>query len=210
MQTAEFNHNDFSNTAEADKNLLVRFFYKNVQNKLESEAQGRPVFKEKTYIEIRVAGQRDVQACRPATHKDKQRFPAHFEAFEKRVEPPTEGMPLVEWPQITRTQAEELSFLNVKTVEQLVNMNDSHVSKLMGGYSLKEAARKWLEKANSAEADAEKEELRAQVAALAEQVQALTGKPPTMVLANTMDDEGRTPETPDDADNTRQARRHQK
>ena len=65
MQTAEFNHNDFSNTAEADKALMVRFFYKNVENKMESQAQGRPIFKEKTYIEIRIAGQRDAQACSP-------------------------------------------------------------------------------------------------------------------------------------------------
>lgn len=166
MQQAEYNHNDFANQSEADKALMVRFFYKNVENKMESQAQGRPVFKEKTYIEIRVAGQRDVQACRPATHADKQRFPKHLEAFEKRVEPPTEGMPLVEWPKITRTQAEELAFMNVKTVEQLSSMKDSNLQQFMNGYALRDAAVKWLE-TNSAETDTrEKEELKAQIAEL--------------------------------------------
>jgi dsDNA-binding SOS-regulon protein len=170
MQTAEFNHEDFSNTAEADKSLLVRFFYKNVQNKLESQQLGRPVFKEKTYIEIRVAGQRDVQACRPVTYADKQRFPRHYEAFEKRVEPPTEGMPLIEFPAITRTQAEELSFMNVKTVEQLASMKDANLSKFMNGYKLRDQAVKWLESNTLAVDDAEKEELRATVADMKDQI----------------------------------------
>jgi hypothetical protein len=65
-------------------------------------------------------------------------------AFEKRVEPPTEGMPLSEWPQITRTQAEELSFMNAKTVEQLASMKDSNLGAIMGGYALREKAQKWL------------------------------------------------------------------
>ena len=170
MQTADFNHNDFSNTAEADKALMVKFFYKNVQNKLESEKQGRPVFKEKTYIEIRIAGQRDAQACRPVTHQDKQRFPAHFEAFEKRMEPPTEGMPLLEWSLVSRSQAEELAFLHIKTVEQLATVKDGNIQNFMGGYALREKAVKWLETSNAETVDREKEEMREELATLKAQV----------------------------------------
>tara|TARA_R110000851_G_scaffold129651_1_gene262740 strand:+ start:22992 stop:23642 length:651 start_codon:yes stop_codon:yes gene_type:complete len=166
VQTAEFNHNDFSNTNEADKALLVKFFHKNVQNKLESQKQGRPIFTEKIYIEIRIAGQRDAQACRPVTHADKQRFPAHFKAFEDRVEPPTEGMPLAEWPQITRTQADELAFLHVKTVEQLASVKDSNISNYMGGYTLRDKAKKWLELNDANTVDHEKEEMRSEIAEL--------------------------------------------
>lgn len=175
MQIAEFNHEDFGNESKADEGLLVRFFYKNVENKMESQAQGRPVFKEKTYIEIRVAGQRDVQACRPTTHADKQRFPRHYEAFEKRVEPPTEGMPLAEWPAITRSQAEEMAFMNVKTVEQLATMKDSNLTKFMNGYKLRDQAVKWLDFNQTAEEDAEKADLKATVAELQRQVQELLG-----------------------------------
>jgi len=196
MQTAEFNHDDFTNTAEADKSLMVRFFYKNVENKMESQAQGRPVFKEKTYIEIRVAGQRNVQACRPVTHADKRRFPRHFEAFEKRVEPPTEGMPLMEWPKITRSQAEELSFMNVKTVEQLANMKDSNLQQFMNGNKLRDQAIKWLE-TNSAETDnREKEELRATIAKMQEQIEAL--KNPNPIEPPTVNDEQNGVNVPDE------------
>ena len=174
MQTADFNHNDFSNTNEADKNLLVRMFTKDVQNKLESEAKGRAIFKEKTYIEIRIAGQRDAQACRPITHADKQRFPAHWEAYQKRVEPPTEGTPLSEWAVISRTQAEELAFINVKTVEQLSTVADTNIQNFKGGYGLREKALKWLkrteieaDKRDKSEMRNEIEELKAQIAKLA-------------------------------------------
>ena len=177
MQTADFNHNDFQNTAEADKALMVKFFYKNVQNKMETQKQGRPVFKEKTYIEIRIAGQRDAQSCRPATHQDKQRFNAHFEAFEKRMEPPTEGMPLAEWALISRTQAEELSFLHIKTVEQLATVKDSNMQNFMGGYGLREKAVKWLETSSAEAVDREKEEMREELAELKKVVAKLLEKP---------------------------------
>jgi hypothetical protein len=170
MQQADFNHEDFTNQREADKSLMVRFFYKNVENKMASKTQGRPVFREKTYIEIRVAGQRDVQACRPATHADKMRFPAHLEAFEKRMEPPTEGMPLTEWAKITRSQAEELAFKNVKTVEQLASMKDSNLQQFMNGYKLREQAIKWLETNSEETDDREKAELKQQVADLQSQM----------------------------------------
>ena len=187
MQIAEFNHEDFGTQSKADEGLLVRFFYKNVENKMESHAQGRAIFKEKTYIEIRVPGQRDVQACRPVTYADKQRFPRHYEAFEKRVEPPTEGMPLSEWPAITRSQVEEMSFMNIKTVEQLAIVKDANLSKFMNGHTLRDKAVKWLEFSENAADDAEKAELKEQVATLSAQVAdllAIAGMPePAVMLA---------------------------
>ena len=176
MQQAEYNHNDFADTAEADKALMVKFFYKNVQNKMESQKTGRPVFKEVECISIRVAGQRDVQACRPATLADKSRFRPNYDAFLKRVEPPMEGMPLTEWPQIARSQVELLSYLGVKTVEQLITVSDANISQLMGGQRLKNKAKEWLELAGAENVIAERDELKSQVAQMQEQL--------TMLLEN--------------------------
>ena len=173
MQMAEYNHNDFSNQQEADKALLVKFYYHEVQDTAESKKQGRPIFKEKLYLEIRIPGQRNVQVRRPATLRDKARFPDHLEAFEKRVEAPTEGTPLLEWALITRTQAEEMSFLNVKTVEQLASMKDTNTQQFMNGYKLREQAIKWLKTHDKEGEDREKAELKASVAKLTEQVEQL-------------------------------------
>jgi len=177
MQTAEYNHEDFTNTAEADKALMVRFYYKSVQNKLESQNQLHPVFKEKLYIEVRVAGQRDVQAARPATYADKMRFPKHLEAFEKRVEPPTEGMPLMEWTKITRSRAEELAFINVKTVEQLASIKDTNIQNIQGGYTLRAQAIQWLATNNAETEDREKEELREIIKTMQARIMALESTP---------------------------------
>lgn len=148
MQTADFNYHDFSNTGqrEADKALLVKFFIKPKQNQAESLKEGRPVFKDTEYIDIKVAGNRSGGACRPATPADIQRFPEHYAAFKQRTDHDTEtGTPLTEWPIISRSFAEELAFFHVKTVEQLGTMADTQISKFMGGYDLRAKAKKWLE-----------------------------------------------------------------
>jgi hypothetical protein len=171
---AEYNHNDFINTSEADKALLVKYFYKQRPDNAATKENGYPSFKDVAYIEIRIAGQRDPQACRPATEADKQRFPAHYKAFLDRVEAPLEGMPLTEWPQVTRSQVESLAFTGVKTVEQLASINDTNISNFMGGYALKAKAQKWLEMNSADTVDREKEEMRETIAAMQAQILALS------------------------------------
>lgn len=149
MQQAEFNHEDFdqSRQAEQDEKLLVKFYYKTVKDQVASEEQGRAVFKEREYIDIRIPGARGTGAARPATHRDRQRFPKHYAAFQQRVEMPIEGTPLNEWPVITRAHAEELAFMGIKTVEALAGMADVNASQFMGGQSFKAKAQKWLDMA---------------------------------------------------------------
>ena len=157
------NHEDFTST-RVDEQLLVRFFHKGRQDAAATKAEGRPIFREVEYVEIRVPGQRDVQACRPATYADKQRFPLHYEKFKQRIEAPVDGTPLAEWPHISRSQAEELSFMNVKTVEQLANLNDNFASRLHGGHSLKRRAGEWLQEADTTKLIAEKAALEKRLA----------------------------------------------
>ena len=149
MQTADFNHEDFEqgNQNRADQSLLVRFFHK-TRKKKDQVAGAVPEFEEVVYVEIRIAGHRDPQACRPATPADINRFPRHHEAFMKRVEMPEEGFPLVEWPLMNRTMVEELSFMSIKTVEQLANLNDSALN-FQGASTFKRKAVEWLEERNS-------------------------------------------------------------
>lgn len=162
MQTADFNHNDFQQGQESrmDESLFVKFFLRERKDNEKTISEGRPIYKEVEYVEIRVAGKRDAQACRPATHADKQRFPRHYEAFQQRTELPIEGTPLSEWPQISRSQVEELAFLNVKTVEQLLEVSDTNITQLQGGYTLKRRAQEWLESASATKLIAEKEQLQ--------------------------------------------------
>jgi hypothetical protein len=161
---------DFSSTTEADKSLLVKFFYKEYPDKAKTLESGRPLFAEVECIEIRIAGRRDAQACRPATYADKQRFPAHYEAFKARVAAPMEGLPLTEWPQIARSQIEQLSYLGVKTLEQLVSVSDSDITQMQGGNTLRAKATAWLESSNESAIVEERDALKKQVEEMQDQI----------------------------------------
>lgn len=146
MQTADFDYNDFASNqqSEADKKLLVKFYTKTVPDNDASAAEGRPMFKDKEYVDIRVPGARD-GVGRPATPRDKQRFPQHYLAYKNRMEAPLEGTPLSEYPAISRSLADQLSFQNIKTVEQLADLNDSLMHTIPGAQNFKQKAKDWLE-----------------------------------------------------------------
>jgi hypothetical protein len=149
VQTADFDVASFENSAQAeeDKKLLVKFFVKPLQDNAASLKEGRPVFVDAELIDIKIPGDRTGGVCRKASPHDKQRFAAHYQAFKSRIEVPVEGTPLIEWPLITRSLAEELAFHHVKTVEHLSTMSDNNIGKFMGLNTLKAKAVKWLEQA---------------------------------------------------------------
>lgn len=175
MQTLDYDPDIFKNTraAEMDKGLAVRFFLRERQDGAATEEAGRPIFRDVEYIEIRVPGQRDVQACRPATFDDKRRFSEHYERFKARSAEPEVGTPLSQWPAITRSRVEELSFLNVKTVEQLAGMHDGNVSRIQGGYKLRQTAIDWLEKADGDKLLKEKRAMQERMEAMQAQIDRL-------------------------------------
>jgi len=129
---------------------LVKFFIKARPDKERTQEEGRPIFKDTEYVEIRKPGMRDVLSCHPVNSMDTKRFPDHYRAFKDRTSQDiNEGTPLSEWPVMSRSMAEELSFSHVKTVEQLATMADSQVCKFMGLFAMKEKAKIWLEKAGT-------------------------------------------------------------
>ena len=168
---------DSQQQQKMDDTLLVRFFIKPFKDGAESMKQGRPVFKDKEYIEIRIPGQRDA-ICRPATPRDIARFQRHYDAYKSRTDGELEeGTPLAEWPAISRSQVEELSFFNVRTVEQLVAMSDQNAARFKGIHGLQAKAKEFLElaeevaaasklKSELAKRDEEIAELKKAVAAL--------------------------------------------
>ena len=176
------NPDDFrpGNEQRMDEQLMVKFFLKEREDKAKTLESGSPKFKEVEYIEIRVPGQRDAQACRPATYRDKQRFPRHYEMFQKRVEMPDDGTPLGQWPQVSRAQVEELGFLGIKTVESVAAMADVHAHKMHGGLMLKRRAAEWLEESNATALIAEKEALQQRISDLEASMKAMMAQKVTI------------------------------
>jgi len=143
----------------ADSSLLVKFFKHPQLNDARTAEEGRPIYEEVDYIQIMQPGNKDSIIIRPATPMDKSRFSEHFSRYTARMdEEYVEGTLLREWPGITRAQAEELAFFNIKTVEQLANVSDVNAQPIMGINMLREKARAYLE---VAEKEAVAEELLA-------------------------------------------------
>ena len=158
MQVADFNHEDFQQNQQQkmDEGLLVKFFVKPFHDQVKSKEEGRPVYRDVEYIDIKIPGEKGNGVCRPARPRDISRFPRHYEAFKSRTSSElSEGTPLFEWVGVSRSQAEELAFYNVKTVEHLANVNDVDIAGFMGGNMLKAKAVEWLAIAEEGKQSAE-------------------------------------------------------
>lgn len=154
-----------------DDALMVTFSQNAVQDTVETEKQGRPIYKDVDWICIRFPGSRDTIE-RKVRSDDKTRWPKQWAAYQSnKSQEAVSGTPLSAWPAVTRAQVEEFAFFGVKTVEQLAEMPDPALQKFMGGQTLKQRARDFIEAAKG-EAPmvamrAEIENLKAQVAAQA-------------------------------------------
>lgn len=158
MELASVNPQDFQSQQQSDMDaqLLVKFFIKPFQDQAASARLGRPVFKDREYIDIKTPGNKD-GVCRPARPRDIERFQKHYDAFKSRTDSAArlEGTPLTEWPLVSRSVVEELAFYNIKTVENLAAMPDSSATDFTGGMGLKYKAVDWLKAAAAPKAAAE-------------------------------------------------------
>jgi len=174
----------FSPTNHTEKdNTIPRFYLRPVLNNFKSELQGHPVFEEKEYVEIIIPGNRGTTVDTPVKQDHKDRWPQLYARFQSNQEQATEGTPIEEWAAITRSQAEELRYLNIRTVEAMANLDDTALQKIgMGGFALREKAQRFLEQAaGAAPADAlaaKVSEQEATIAVMEQQLKDLLARTP--------------------------------
>lgn len=148
MQSADFDVNDFSSREAADKSVYVKFYVRPVLDDAASDEAGRPIYKDKDYIEIRTPGNQTNIIQRPVTDMDKRRFAQAYREFKSGEVEQTNGTPLIEAPWITRSQVEELSYLRIRSLEQLANVNDDVCTRIPGLFKLKQRAQYMVERAD--------------------------------------------------------------
>ena len=82
---------------------------------------------------------------RPMREHDKERWPQHWEAYKKNEEPPINGVPLEDFPQITPAERMRCKQLHIRTVEDLIDLPDAQLESLGGrGRALQKAAREYI------------------------------------------------------------------
>jgi hypothetical protein len=170
-----------------DNGLYVEFEMRPFHLAFRSQEEGRPIYEDRPFITILFPGDKTKKIERWAVlSKDKdyndtnpaddERFPRQWAAFEKQEAAPSMGLPVTEWPPISKSEAAELKGLNFHTVESLAQASDQAIG-FMGGLALREKARAWVESAKGHAAEtkaaAENVQLREMMKVMQEQIDAL-------------------------------------
>lgn len=130
--------------------IFPRFHIRAVENKLKSREAGRPIFEDREYVEILIAGDKSTVHCPPVNDEHRHRWPEQYRAFKAELETPLEGTPIEQWPAMSASQVAELKALHILTVEALAELPDNGVKNLgMGGRELVAKAKAYLDSAGS-------------------------------------------------------------
>jgi hypothetical protein len=184
-----------SDTQGADARLAVQFYKKSVKQDIASDEAGRPIFKEFDFVRIMIPGDNLTEIDTYAQESHKSRFPRQWAHYQNQMSSHEDviGTPLDQWPQVTRSQAEELRGLKFHTVESIADCSDQQLQRIgmvagMSPHNFRLKAKAFLNLANNsaevAQREAElqalkqenakiKEETDAKLAAMQEQMSAL-------------------------------------
>jgi hypothetical protein len=132
-----------SGVYEGDQ-LSIKTYVEKVHNKAKSKEAGRPIYEDLPHMAIRAPGSKDTFIT-VVGEIEKKRYYKHWNAFVERQEQVLiEGTPLEEWSGITRSEAEELKFFKIHTVEQLAGMSDTNAQNFRGMNNTRRKAQAYL------------------------------------------------------------------
>ena len=116
----------------ADARLAVQFYKKSMKQEDASNEAGRPIFKEFDFVRIMIPGDNLTEIDTYAQESHKQRFPRQWAHYQNQVTGHEDviGTPLDQWPQVTRSQAEELRGLKFYTVEAIADCSDQQLQRI--------------------------------------------------------------------------------
>ena len=157
----------------ADSRLAVQFYKKSMKQEDASNEAGRPIFKEFDFVRIMIPGDNLTEIDTYAQESHKQRFPRQWAHYQNQVAGQEDivGTPLDQWPQVTRSQAEELRGLKFYTVEAIADCSDQQLQRIgmvagMSPHNFRLKAKAFLNLANDsaevAQREAELQALRAE------------------------------------------------
>ena len=166
---------EFLGARNPDDILHVSFYERAVYNSFKSTKAGHPVYDNVDHVTIMRPGDSLSIIDTYASEGHKRRFPRQWALYQNKKGPDEQivGMPVAEWPAITRAQAEELRGRKFYTVEQVAGASDLQIQSLgMMGTMMRQKAQAYLaaaDKSAAPSADAEKvAKLEAEVAQMRE------------------------------------------
>jgi hypothetical protein len=148
----------------ADSRLAVQFYKKSMKQEDASNEAGRPIFKEFDFVRIMIPGDNLTEIDTYAQESHKQRFPRQWAHYQNQTAGHEDviGTPLDQWPQVTRSQAEELRGLKFYTVEAIADCSDQQLQRIgmvagMSPHNFRLKAKAFLNLANDSAEVAQRE-----------------------------------------------------
>jgi hypothetical protein len=161
----------------ADSRLAVTFYKRSMEQKDDSIAAGRPIFKEFDFVRICVPGDNLTEIDTYANDGHKARFPRQWAHYQNQTAGHEQiiGTPIEEWTIISRSQADELKGIKFATVESVANASDQQLQRIgmiagMSPFAFRDKAKSFLNLAEKVgdvnQREAEMEKLRQENEAL--------------------------------------------
>jgi hypothetical protein len=162
---------DNSQLYEKDDKLYVKFHTEAVLHPANSTKAGRPIYNDVDMITIRTPGSQLTSIVSPVKYY-MDRFGAKYREWKSSQMEAASGTPLGNFPFLFTKPSliAELKYRNIFTVEQLAELSDTGKQSIMGGHELCKRASMWLEQTLFAAEDAEKAELKQQLATMQAQM----------------------------------------
>lgn len=131
--------------------VLIEIYDRAIKDEQGSEDAGIPIFKSSLYIKKRVPNSRDVYD-QPVKNTDHTKYPDLFKIFEEGGSVSIEGTPLEEWALLSISDVETLKALNIYTVQNAAELNETSLHRLpVGLRSINVKAKKWLSQGSELE-----------------------------------------------------------
>lgn len=127
----------------ADRSLLVKFFTHPQISKVESEAAGRPVYKDVVMVEVIQPGEKE-PVRQLANDFHKARFAKQWDNFQKGNAETHTGTPLDLLFLNEPGTILNLNSFNIFTVEQLANITDTAITSIPMGRQLADRAKAYV------------------------------------------------------------------
>lgn len=180
-------------TSEQDREkdrAIPRFYVEAVPVSGSVENEGRPLYEDREFVELRHPGDRSYNFITEVNAEMKARFPQHYAHFKQGLAEPDYGTPIEKWPVLKPSEVLNLKAMAIRTIEDLATIPDSGLAHLgHAGRTLRDQAGAWLESAargaGAVKAAKELEDAKAmvalrdqQIADLAARLDALENKKP--------------------------------
>jgi hypothetical protein len=130
--------------------IYAQFTLEPVHMPFKSEEAGRPIYEDREFVRIVIAGDKNSEVYREVTEGDRDRFHEVYDRFKRGLRDRDQiiGTPLKEWAALRPAQIKEFEAMDIHTIEHLAAASDTVKQKIgMGAHQIVAKAQAYLDSA---------------------------------------------------------------